>query len=45
MALGTAIVTRRELPEAAFTAADVFRAMRGHVLAEASTHGTYSLNG
>jgi Raf kinase inhibitor-like YbhB/YbcL family protein len=33
-----------ELP-AAFTAADVFRAMRGHVLAEASTHGTYRLNG
>ncbi len=33
-----------ELP-AAFTAADLFRAMHGHVLAEASTHGTYSLNG
>ena len=33
-----------ELP-ATFTAADVFRAMHGHVLAEASTHGTYSLNG
>ena len=30
---------------AAFTAADVFRAMHGHVLAEASTYGTYSLNG
>lgn len=33
-----------ELPPV-FTAGDVFRAMRGHVLAEASTHGTYSLNG
>ena len=33
-----------DLP-ATFTAADVFRAMHGHVLAEASTHGTYSLNG
>lgn len=30
---------------ARFTAGDVFRAMHGHVLAEASTHGTYSLNG
>jgi len=30
---------------AAFTAADVFRAIHGHVLAEASTYGTYSLNG
>ena len=28
-----------------FTAADLFRAMHGHVLAEASTYGTYSLNG
>jgi Raf kinase inhibitor-like YbhB/YbcL family protein len=28
-----------------FTAADVFRAMHGHVLAEAAMHGTYSLNG
>ena len=28
-----------------FSAADVFRAMHGHVLAEASTHGTYSLHG
>ena len=37
-------VERLELPSP-FTAADVFRAMRGHVLAEASTHGTYSLNG
>lgn len=27
-----------------FTAADVFAAMHGHVLAEASTWGTYSLN-
>ena len=33
-----------ELPPK-FTAADVFRAMHGHVLAEASTYGTYSLNG
>ncbi len=32
-----------ELPEK-FTAADVFRAMHGHVLGEASVHGTYSLN-
>jgi Raf kinase inhibitor-like YbhB/YbcL family protein len=37
-------VERLELP-AAFTAADVFRAMHGHLLAEASTYGTYSLNG
>ncbi len=29
----------------AFTAGDVLRAMHGHVLAEASTYGTYSLNG
>ena len=36
-------VERLGLP-AAFTAGDVFRAMHGHVLAEASTHGTYSLN-
>jgi Raf kinase inhibitor-like YbhB/YbcL family protein len=28
-----------------FGAGDVFRAMRGHVLAEASTHGTYRLHG
>lgn len=27
-----------------FQAADVLRAMQGHVLAEASVHGTYSLN-
>ncbi|GAB3737488.1 YbhB/YbcL family Raf kinase inhibitor-like protein [Luteimonas pelagia] len=32
-----------DLP-AKFTAADVFEAMHGHVLAEAATHGTYSLN-
>jgi hypothetical protein len=32
-----------DLPER-FTAADVFRAMRGHVLGEAATYGTYSLN-
>jgi Raf kinase inhibitor-like protein, YbhB/YbcL family len=31
------------LPEA-FTAADVQRAMQGHVLAEAALHGTYTLN-
>ena len=29
---------------ARFGAADLFRAMHGHVLAEASTYGTYSLN-
>ncbi len=29
----------------AFTAADVLRAMHGHVLAEAAIYGTYSLNG
>ncbi len=29
---------------ARFTAADALRAMQGHVLAEASLHGTYSLN-
>ena len=28
-----------------FTAADVLRAMHGHVLAEAATYGTYSLHG
>jgi len=27
-----------------FTAADVLHAMHGHVLAEASLHGTYTLN-
>ena len=30
---------------AGFTAADVQRAMHGHVLAEAALHGTYSLHG
>ena len=30
---------------AAFTAADAFRAMHGHVLAEAAIYGTYSLHG
>ena len=36
-------VERLDLP-AAFAAADLFRAMHGHMLAEASTYGTYSLN-
>jgi Raf kinase inhibitor-like YbhB/YbcL family protein len=36
-------VERLELPER-FTAADVFRAMHQHVLAEATMHGMYSLN-
>ena len=36
-------VARLDLPEV-FTAADVFRAMHGHVLAEATTYATYSLN-
>ncbi len=36
-------VDRLPVPER-FTAADVFRAMHGHVLAEAAVHGTYSLN-
>ena len=36
-------VANLELP-AAFTAADVFRAIHGHVLDEASTYGTYSLH-
>ena len=36
-------VARLELPDR-FTAADVFRAMHGHVLDEAAVHGTYSLN-
>jgi Raf kinase inhibitor-like YbhB/YbcL family protein len=36
-------VARLDLP-ARFTAADAFRAMHGHVLAEAAIHGTYSLN-
>ncbi|MEL1263372.1 YbhB/YbcL family Raf kinase inhibitor-like protein [Pseudoxanthomonas putridarboris] len=36
-------VEKLDLP-ARFTAADVFRAMHQHVLAEAIVHGTYSLN-
>ncbi|MCW4456122.1 YbhB/YbcL family Raf kinase inhibitor-like protein [Flavobacterium sp. MXW15] len=36
-------VDRLELPPR-FTAADVHRAMQGHVLAEAGIHGTYTLN-
>jgi Raf kinase inhibitor-like YbhB/YbcL family protein len=36
-------VARLELPPR-FTAADVLRAMHGHVLAEASVYGTYTLN-
>ena len=36
-------VARLDLPER-FGAADVQRAMHGHVLAEAATYGTYSLN-
>jgi len=36
-------VATLDLP-ARFTAADVLRAMQGHVLAEASLYGTYSLN-
>ncbi len=36
-------IDRLELPPR-FTAADVFRAMHGRVLAEAAIHGTYSLN-
>ena len=36
-------VAALELPTA-FTAGDVFRAMHGHVLAEASTYGTYCLH-
>ncbi len=32
-----------DLPDA-FTAGDVFQAMRGHLLAEAATYGTYTLN-
>jgi Raf kinase inhibitor-like YbhB/YbcL family protein len=36
-------VARLDLPER-FTAADLFRAMHGHVLAEAATYGTYALN-
>ena len=34
---------RLDVPEK-FTAADVFRAMHGHVLGEAATYGTYSLH-
>lgn len=36
-------VASLELP-ARFTAADAYRAMHGHVLAEAALHGTYTLN-
>lgn len=36
-------VERLELPSR-FTAADVLRAMQGHVLTEAALHGTYTLN-
>ena len=36
-------VARLDVPER-FTAADVLRAMQGHVLDEASIHATYSLN-
>jgi Raf kinase inhibitor-like YbhB/YbcL family protein len=36
-------VATLDLP-ARFTAADLLRAMHGHVLGEASTYGTYSLN-
>ncbi len=36
-------VSQLALPPA-FSAGDVFRAMHGHVLAEASTHGTYTMN-
>ena len=36
-------VPKLDLP-AKFTAADVLRAMHGHVLGEASVYGTYSLN-
>ncbi len=36
-------VERLDVPKR-FTAGDVFRAMHGHVLAEAATYGTYSLN-
>lgn len=36
-------VARLALPDR-FTAADVLRAMHGHVLAEAAVYGTYSLN-
>ncbi|KAB8315355.1 YbhB/YbcL family Raf kinase inhibitor-like protein [Tolypothrix campylonemoides VB511288] len=36
-------VERLDVPDR-FTAADVYRAMHGHVLAEATTYATYSLN-
>ena len=36
-------VARLDVPER-FTAADVFRALHGHVLDETAVHGTYSLN-
>jgi len=36
-------VTRLDVP-ARFSAADVLRAIQGHVLAEAAIHGTYSLH-
>jgi phosphatidylethanolamine-binding protein (PEBP) family uncharacterized protein len=36
-------VAQLDLPTP-FTAADVHRAMHGHVLAEAALHGTYTLN-
>ena len=36
-------VASLDVPER-FTAADVHRAMHGHVLAEATVHGTYTLN-
>ena len=36
-------VASLQLP-ARFTAADAYRAMHGHVLAEATLHGTYTLN-
>lgn len=36
-------VEKLDVPER-FTAADVFRAMQGHVLTEALVYGTYSLN-
>ena len=36
-------VATLSLPER-FTAADAYRAMHGHVLAEAALHGTYTLN-
>ena len=41
---GALDVARLEVPKV-FTAQDALRAMHGHVLAEASTWGTYSLHG